>query len=262
MLNSDPSMNSAEWFVPFGTTSRTAPVRLFCLPFAGGSAAIYADWVKTLPSEIGVWGIEPPGRGRRIAETAFDTCEAFADACVHALREQLDRPFALYGHSMGALVGFEVLRRLRLQGRPLPMHFFASGARAPHLRKSDPPIHALPRDAFVRELQAYGGTPPEVLANAELMDLVVPTLRADFALCENYRYAECAPFDVPITGLGGLTDTVVPAEDLRAWSAYSTRFVARMLPGGHFFLRSAQRLLLPLVARTLLNDPLSASPPR
>ncbi|MCI0529785.1 MAG: thioesterase domain-containing protein, partial [Nitrospira sp.] len=162
-----------------------------------------------------------------------------------ALFPYLDKPFAFFGHSMGALVSFELTRHLRRQYRLGPVHLFVSGHHAPQIPDPDPPVHTLPEPAFLEELSRLNGTPKEVLEHTELMHLMLPTLRADFAVCETYTYTTEPPLDCPISAYGGLQDLEVSRDSLEAWQVQTrTSFSLRMFPGDHFFLHTAQPLLL------------------
>lgn len=229
-----------------------ATLRLFCFPYSGGSTAIFSAWPQRLPAAIEVWPVQLPGRGARLAEPPFTRMTPLIEALASAIRPYLDRPFAFFGHSMGALVSFELARQLRRRYDLCPVHLIASGHRAPHVPDRDPPIYALPESEFLEELRRLNGTPAEVLEHAELRELVLPALRADFAVCETYVYTEDHPLECPIAALGGLQDSEVPREDLEAWRMQTqSAFSLRMLPGDHFFLNKEQPLLLQALVREL-----------
>jgi medium-chain acyl-[acyl-carrier-protein] hydrolase len=180
-----------------------------------------------------------------MTEPAFDRLPPLIEHLARVLPAHTDVPFAFFGHSMGALVAFEVARELRRQGQRGPVHLFLSGHRAAHLPDPDPPIHHLPDAQFLRELQRLNGTPDEVFGDAELMQLAMPTLRADFAACETYDYIPDEPLSCSISAFGGTSDPRLPAAAVAAWREQtSQRFCVRMLPGSHFFLHSARPLLL------------------
>lgn len=230
-----------------------ALLRLFCFPYAGGGAAVYREWSQELPADIEVAAVQPPGRESRWREEPFRAMEPLADAATAALRPHLGRPFAFFGHSLGAALAFEVTRRLRRAGDPLPRHLFVSGRPAPSAPRESDPIHALPRAEFVAAVGAYSGTPEEVLQNAELMELVEPLLRADFAVSETYRPpARPESLDVPITALGGADDSEVSEDALAAWQQETAApFHLEIFPGGHFFLAERRREVLRFVAGEL-----------
>ena len=241
------------WF----TSPRPNPralLRLFCFPYAGGGAAIYRVWPHSLPSEVEVCVTHLPGRGTRLREQPFTSLDALVEAAAEAIAPLLDKPFAFFGHSMGAMISFELARRLREQDRPQPAYLFISGRRAPHLPNHDPITYNLPEVELVRELRRLNGTPREVLEHPELMELMIPLLRADFSVVETYVYRPGVPLDCPLTVFGGLEDSDVSREQLEAWREHITgKFALRMLPGDHFFLNDAQAqpLLLSALARDL-----------
>ncbi|MBD1879521.1 thioesterase II family protein [Coleofasciculus sp. FACHB-T130] len=227
-------------------------LRLFCFPYAGGGALNFRTWSQGLPVGVEVCAVELPGRGKRILEAPFTQALPLVQAIAHALLPYLDKPFAFFGHSMGALVSFEVARLLRRKYGISPVHLFVSGRSAPQLPAKEPPIHALPEPAFIEELRRLNGTPEAVLENVELMELLLPILRADFAVLETYVYAAEPPLQCPITAFGGLQDVKVSVERLEAWQQQtSAKFSLQMLPGDHFFVQSAQPLLLQFLSREL-----------
>ncbi len=186
---------------------------------------------------------------------AFDYfCQAVR-AIASALIPYLDKPFVFFGHSMGGLISFELTRLLRRKSARSPVHLFISGRRAPQLPSEKPPIHTLPELAFLQELRHLKGTPEEVLVNTELMQLLLPILRADFAVLETYLYTKEPPLECPITVFGGWQDREVSCDELEAWREQtSTAFSLYMLPGDHFFIHSAQTLLFQRITKQLVQN--------
>lgn len=222
-----------------------ARLRLFCFPYAGGGASLYRSWAEPLASVAEIWSVQLPGRENRLGEPVYRSLPGLIGALTDALQAELTPPYAFFGHSLGGLIAFELARSLRRQGRPLPLQLFVSGHLAPQLPQCHPPIHGLPYAQFVQELRRYRGTPEAVLANQELLELLVPVLRADFELFETYVYQPEAPLSCPISAFGGLSDVEVSQEDLAAWRRQTTGlFTFRMLAGNHFFIQSAQAQLL------------------
>lgn len=169
-----------------------------------------------------------------------------------ALRPHLDKPFALFGHSMGALISFELARVLRREHGLLPLHLFVSGRRAPQCERAGPYTYDLPEPEFLQELRRLNGTPREVLENTELVRLMLPVVRADFALTQTYNYAVEHPLACPISAYGGLGDSDVTADQLEAWREHTTAaFSSSMLPGDHFFLNTNPAPLLQLLSQEL-----------
>jgi medium-chain acyl-[acyl-carrier-protein] hydrolase len=230
-----------------------ARLRLFCFPHAGGAASAYAAWGADLPN-VEVVAVQPPGRERRLSEPPLERLGPFVDAAYEALRPLWDRPFAFFGHSTGALVGYELARRLRRDGATGPLHLFASGRWAPHLPDPEPPVYALPDDELIAALRRYGGTPDELLSDGDLMAFLLPLLRADFALGDTYRHEPGPPLSIPITAIGGAQDPRVCAEALEAWGDHTTgSFAAHRLPGDHFFLHARRAPVIEIVGRALLQ---------
>jgi medium-chain acyl-[acyl-carrier-protein] hydrolase len=227
---------------------------LFCFPYAGGGASIYRDWGRRLPGNIETCPVQLPGRETRFREPAFTRVEPLVEALAQSLRPKLDRPFAFFGHSLGALVAFELSRRLQHCHRLQPIRLFVSGCEAPQTRSPGKSLHALPTAEFREELRRLHGTPTAVLENDELMELMLPTLRADFSLWETYVYAASPPLTCPIIALGGLGDDLVSRKELQAWDELTTgQFRLRMFPGDHFFLNSAQPLVTRILAQELME---------
>lgn len=229
-----------------------ARLRLFCLPYAGGAASVFRDWSGGLPADVEVCPIQFPGRGTRLMEPPYSSLSLLVEALAEALLPLLDKPFALFGHSLGSLVSFELARQLRANHRARPARLFVSAGPAPQIPHRELPIHDLPEKEFAAELRRLNGTPGELLEDKELMDIVIPSLRADFALYESYRYVSEPPLNCPISTYGGLSDQRVNHCDLEAWRDQTTlSFSIRMFPGDHFFLKSTQPLLLRALSQEL-----------
>jgi medium-chain acyl-[acyl-carrier-protein] hydrolase len=233
-----------------------ARLRLFCFPFAGGGASTFNSWVDELPPDIALetelLAIQLPGRHAERTEHLPTRLPSLLDALMPCLRSFLNMPFVFFGHSMGALVSFELARELRRHGMPGPVHLVVSGHRAPHLPDPHPQIHELADAEFLARVQDLGGTPDEILQNPELVELFLPALRADFAVCETYCYAPEGPLDCSITAFGGNADPKVNHEELAAWQVQSSKsFSLRMFPGAHFYLLSARMPLLLALAQDL-----------
>jgi medium-chain acyl-[acyl-carrier-protein] hydrolase len=245
---------STPWLAYRRPSAAAAALRLFCFPYAGGGASVYQRWTETLPPSIEVCPVQLPGRERRIGEPAFTSVDAMVRAMVPALRPFMDLPFALFGHSMGALVAYEAARALRGAGAE-PVRLFVSGRRAPVVPDPAPPLHALPDAAFADELRRLGGTPEELLANREIMEMLLPTLRADMAVCETYRHLPAAPLACPVSALGGVDDPELGTAELDPWGRETAgAFTRRLFPGGHFFVNTARAQVLRAVAADLARD--------
>lgn len=237
--------NAASRWLSCPRRNPEARLKLFCFPYAGGSALIYRSWPALLPPVAEVYTVNLPGRGMRVQEQPFTRLEPLISQTAEALLPHLDKPFVFFGHSMGALISFELAHHLRREHGLSPSLLLVSGRRAPQSEYDEPPVHDLPEPEFIQELRRLNGTPTEVLEHPELLKLVIPLLRADFSVCETYTYASRPPLDCPITAYGGLEDADVSREQLEAWREQTTSdFRLRMLPGDHFFINSSQALLL------------------
>ncbi len=243
--------DGSGWFLRSGRDGQVK-LRLFCFPYAGGTGTIYRNWIGQFSPSVEVIPVELPGRGKRLTEPLIRNIPALIEALTPAIIPLLEGRFAFFGHSMGAIIAFELARELRRRNAPQPAQLLVSGRRAPQMPSSARPIYNLPEDEFRAELLRLNGTPVEVLEHAELMSLLLPLLRADFELIQTYEYSDDAPLTCPITVYGGVEDHEVPREVLAPWEQQTTaRFSLHMLPGDHFFLRSASRLLLHLLEREL-----------
>lgn len=223
--------------------------RLLCLPHAGGGTVAYRAWAPLLP-EFEVWAVALPGREHRFGEPLATTLPEIVHPIADALTTGSfsDRPLTIFGHSMGAVVAFELARELSRRRVPLH-HLIVSGCRAPD--ELEPlPVHALPEADFRRALRELGGTPPEVLAHDELMALLGPILRADFRVLAEHRHLSAAPLTVPITALAGEDDRRADPATMRAWKRHTSGpFELHPFPGGHFFLEPERDAVLSIVRR-------------
>lgn len=232
------------WF-KFPKQNHQGRIRLFCFPYAGAGARVYNSWPGILPREIEVCPVNLPGREARLREPPFTRMPQLVRSAVRALLPYADKPFAFFGHSMGALVGFELTRHLRREYGLSPVHLFVSGHAAPRHLKSMRRRHMLPEPEFSDELRFLNGTPKEVLENRELMELIMPLLRADFELCETYEYEQQTPLDCPISAYGGLQDECVKCEHLEDWRYETTGpFSLHLFRGDHFFLHESEAIFL------------------
>jgi medium-chain acyl-[acyl-carrier-protein] hydrolase len=225
---------------------------LFCFPYAGGGASVFNSWPELLPAKVELWSVQLPGRENLLTLPAFTRIEPLSTALADAMRPYLDIPFAFYGHSMGALVSFELARALRRERHATPQCLFVSGHRAPQLPAPHSALYDLPQSEFLDRVRNMGGTPDDVLANPELIELFTPVLRADFELCERYVYVEEAPLECRISCFGGVDDPRVKREELLAWRFQSEAPLRlRFLPGGHFVLHDSKMPLLQALSQEL-----------
>lgn len=242
---------AGSWF-PSIKGSAGAKLRLFCFPFAGGGASAFRGWTEHLPPGIALVPARLPGRETRLAEASFDSMGPLIEALSEAISPQLEKPFAFFGHSLGAVIAFELTRWLRTRGRPLPTALFVSGARAPQFRRGHVPPPPPSDDDLLQELERLEGIPRDLLENQELLQLALPVLRADTAIYRNYIYTEGAPLECDIRAYGGNDDRRISRSEIEAWSEQTTRsFSCAMFPGGHFFIRSDEAEFLKALSSDL-----------
>ncbi|CBN59190.1 Type II thioesterase [Kamptonema sp. PCC 6506] len=229
-----------------------ANLRLFCLPYAGGGTSIFRLWPRELPSNVELCAIELPGRENRLREQPISNLEILTDKLVEVFLQHLDKPFAIFGHSMGALIAYDLARKLQ-QRNVNPVYLFVSGRPAPNLPEIYSPIHLLPNAEFIEKLtKVYSAIPDVVLKDEELMELFLPVLRADLTLVETYIHCQVEPLDCPIFALGGLEDKEASHHYLAPWGEYTrSSFSVQMFPGGHFYLNENRQLLLQFLSETL-----------
>jgi medium-chain acyl-[acyl-carrier-protein] hydrolase len=230
-------------------------VRVFCFPHAGAGASVYHHWTAAAPANVEFRAVQLPGREERLAEKPLTDLNALVSATAQEVERYGDRPFALFGHSMGALIAFELARWFQTAGGPLPIHLFVSGRRAPHLPPSRPPLHNLPPGAFETAVFDLAGTPRELLADDEFMALIGPVLRADLTLCETYQYRSAAPLEMPVTVFGGTHDREATPDELEAWRSHGldVRGV-QLFSGHHFYLRDHVADVVTAIAAAVAID--------
>jgi surfactin synthase thioesterase subunit len=229
-----------------------AELRLFCIPYAGGAAAIYRKWCEIVPRHIEVSLVEPPGRGTRMAETPFRRLPPLVRALADAIEPELDRPFALFGHSLGGLVAFELARLLRRRGRPEPRRLFVSATPAPGTPRRGRLVHGAGDEEVKDRLRSLNGTPRELLEDDEFMKIMIPIVRADFSVLETHEHREEPPLELPISVFGGVLDHEVGLSALNGWVAQSAMPPRlRMLEGDHFFLHGAAEEIVAAIVEDL-----------
>ncbi|MEV6716757.1 alpha/beta fold hydrolase [Lentzea sp. NPDC051208] len=236
-----------RWLRKFHAAPEEAP-HLVCFSYAGGSAGWFSRLSAELAGEVRVSSVQYPGRLDRLRDRPVDDLHVLADQVFAAL--DTSRPLALFGHSMGAVVAFEVARRLQAASTPVP-HLFVSGRAAPHLQR-DAGAHLMSDDDLITKIESLGGVEPGVLRNAELRAMVLPVVRNDYRAIETYRCAPAPPITAPITALAGTDDPIVSVPNVGGWTRYTTgSFTLEELPGGHFFPASQWGTVADLVRREL-----------
>lgn len=213
--------------------------RIFCIPFAGGTSAVFRAWQENFPADIEVCPLNLPGRGGRMREPSYRRMNDLLAGMADGITPFLDVPFAVLGHSLGALMAYELTAFLRRNGRPDPVRLFVCGARGAQIPDPYPPIHHLPPDRFVQQMQLrYAGIPAEVVAEPDLLALLLPPLQADLELFETYAYAPQPPLACPISVFGGRRDSRLDREQYQAWQELTEAPIAiTMFEGGHFFIQ-------------------------
>jgi surfactin synthase thioesterase subunit len=248
---SQPVPASERWFPNIEQTAG-ARLRLFCFPYAGGGASVFRNWGERMPDGVAVVPVRLPGRESRTQEQPVDRIGGLVDAVVDAIQPYIDSPFALFGHSMGAMIGFELARCLRRRSQRLPAALLVAAARAPQFRKDHVPSAAPSEEEFLREIRELEGAPREVLENEELLKYLLPALKADSMLGRMYVYHEEPPLDIPIRAYVGAEDKRLPIDVIEAWKQQTTRsFALREFPGGHFFVHTEEPVFLDALADDL-----------
>ncbi|MFF7638439.1 thioesterase II family protein [Kitasatospora sp. NPDC008050] len=228
-----------------------APSRLVCFPHAGGSASFFFPVSAQLSPGADVIALQYPGRQDRRAEPCIDDIRQLADALHPVLRPLADRPLTFFGHSMGALLAFEVARRLERDGEG-PVHLFASGRRAPSRYREDEDVHKRDDEGILAEMRSMSGTDPQVLADEEILRMVLPALRSDYKAVETYRSEPDSVLRCPITALTGDNDPKTSMDEARAWQQHtSAAFDLQVFQGGHFYLSSRPGEVMKVLAAHL-----------
>ncbi len=241
----------SQWFVRQSNVKHR--LRLFCFSYAGGNATIYHPWQQAFHPGVEICAVQLPGRGRRMAQPPYteftrlvedlgqliveENKEENKDENKQERTQKTPLPFAFFGHSLGALLGFELARYFQRHHLPLPQHLFVSGCNAPQQRNPPQGMHLMPDHELIESLRRYNGTPSEILANRELMALVLPTIRADFRMVEEYTYCPAPPLPIPITVLAGRKDEHSSPAQAQAWQ-HETRAPCELhwFEGDHFFI--------------------------
>ena len=227
-------------------------VSVLCISCAGGGASQFRNWQHSVPDSISILAVQLPGREDRFRERPYerldDVIYDLAEACADLVKEDL----AIFGHSLGGLIGFELAREFRRRQWQTPVRLFVSSVRSPELPNRHPPLSRLPRSELLKALDDLGGMSQEMLHNRELIDFWLPSLRADLGLFESYKYRPEPPLDCPISAFGSISDVRVLPFELTGWRDQTKcDFRLRYFPGNHFFLRQHGDCLVGTVSEDL-----------
>ncbi|CAO5236316.1 thioesterase II family protein [Frankia sp. AgKG'84/4] len=231
----DLAVLESLWFRRVAAARNTG-IRLVCFPHAGGSATFYQPFARALESVADLWAVQYPGRQDRRSEPPFESIDDVADQLAGLLGSAAGPPLAFFGHSMGAVVAFEVARRLRRAGRPGPAALFVSGRRAPSVPRIEL-VHQGTDADILRALRELAGTDPRILGDEEIQQMILPVVRGDYRAVERHRHVPGPPLTCPVVAFGGDDDPHASVADLRAWADHTTgAFEAHVFSGGHFYL--------------------------
>jgi len=234
--------------------SENKKINLICLPYAGGTKHSMRFLKTAMPESIHYYAHDYPGRGMRIKEkNLLDINEIVEDLYTH-VKSLIEMPYAVYGHSMGAIVAYLLVRKIEKEGKLLPLHLFISGTDAPSVAPNEAIRYLLPKDEFIKKVHELGGLPNEVIEDKQLIDFFEPILRADFQAIETYNYVPCEPMAVPITVMVGESEKL-KHEDVLKWNEESKFPVnVHVFSGNHFFIFSHEAKVSNLIKEALLNS--------
>jgi len=258
--NATRAAGKNPWFITFGQAHKPARLRLYCFAYAGGSPSIYQPWRALLDSGIELCAVQLPARGMRLTEPAERDLAVLVGRLSEVIAAQPDTPFAFFGHSMGGLIAFELTRHLQQRRLPQPVKLIVSGCSSPQLRDSMEALDEHDDNKMIERLTQYKGTPTEALQHEELMRLMAPAIRADFAMVANYVYQPAALLDVPIIALAGRSDDHTSHEQIDDWERETqAHFAQHWFDGDHFFLRPQMEKVVMQVNTELSPAALSVS---
>ncbi len=243
--------NRDKWFF-CRKPNPQASIRLFCFPFGGGGASVFHNWADAMGNDIEVRALQLPGRETRFTEPREKDLNKLINDIEQAIEAYQDKPFAIFGYSFGALLAFEVSRKLARQGKKMPIHLFIAALQAPQVPDAHPPISALPNDDFIRKVEYFYEPQGEAWNNLELREFLLPVLKDDIALYESHVYREDALLPCPIDVFAGEHDLSIPLEATRHWSEQTSNTINHhVFPGGHFFIDNSINEITGLVSNAL-----------
>ena len=253
------NLKLSTWF-PLYQSVRKPALRVFCFPYAGGSASLFREWPKAMPSNVELLALQLPARGGRLFEEPFKRVDDLVQVVIETVLPLLDIPFVLFGYSLGALLAFEVARTLQVQLQRIPEKVFVAACQAPQTMGSRIRRHQMSEGDLVNELKRLNGTPPEILENESMLRCFLPALRADFEMIDTYIYKPLAQLQCSIRAFGGTRDRI-SIEHLRGWSEQSSSgYSMDMIEGDHFFIKHSSEELLRLLRQDLLSITMRLGP--
>lgn len=232
-------------------------LRLFCLPYAGGSATIYNRWKNKVINNIIIMPVELQGRGKRFLEPLYSSVEqAATDIFNYIINEVDEEEYAIFGHSMGCLLSYEVARKIKESGFKEPIHIFFSGKEPPHIKERGKTLHTLPDEEFISEIYKKGGMPKEIFENKEILKIFTPILKADFKIIETYAFKpDINKLNYNISVLNGSKDDEISHERIMEWKLYTNKECnIYEFDGGHFFIMDKEDEVLKLIGSTLQSE--------
>jgi medium-chain acyl-[acyl-carrier-protein] hydrolase len=249
-IDADEEAYCRRWFVR-GTSSARRQ-RMYCFPYAGGNALGYLSWGKLIGGEVDICGVQPPGRGLRHEEKLITRFDHLIESMLPLIPFFTSTPYVFFGHSLGALMAFELVRVIEKRGLSSPDHLFVSGCCAPQFRDYSETVDDMSDKELIHKLQTLDGTPPEVLNNTELMDFIMPVIRADFSVAHSYRYQESVPIRTPISVLFGRHDEYESETEVTGWECQTSGSCkVYWFDGGHFFVNERRDEVIDVINANL-----------
>lgn len=229
-------------------------ITLFCFPYAGGSASIYYSWRKYINDCIELVPVELAGKGKRFNEQVYDNIEDVVDDVYGIVKEKINGPYALLGHSMGSVVAYELAHRIKNSRLTNPNYLFVSGRKPPHIKDEEKIRHLLPDDEFKKEIIDMGGTPKDVFENKELEDLFLPIIRNDFKLVENYKYIKKPPLDIETIVFYG-DEEEIDDDEAKQWNIHTNKECSVFkMKGDHFFINDSAKEVVSIINNIINNN--------
>lgn len=245
-------MGNSDWFIR-PQQKNNSKLNIFCFPYAGGSASSYLPWADYLPESVELFSVQPPGRSSRMFEKPFTRMGPLVEDFLEEFSKFTNTPYILFGHSLGSRIAYELMVSCQTKRIRLPEHFIISGSRGAHISYREDPIYNLSDEEFVSKLKELNGTPTEILENKELMNLCLPTLRADFEIADTYSSSKVI-LDCATTIIGGQEDHNVSYENLNCWNElFINNGDIHLVPGDHFFIDKNRAAVLHLVNQVIKN---------